>query len=182
MNWSGKTLSPGALFSRSNLISRSGTLLTDTKINVSLLSTLNKLRVEFLKSLLQVENVSKLQGPIGPSGFNGSQGPIGPAGPRGFNGTQGPQGDIGPQGFNGSEGIQGPTGPQGPQGAGHLSQCVYNTDSFRGTQYPLSGSPQVGIPITVEESSVSYFVCVFNKPVFCIICQSEFSFGIGNIS
>ena len=35
--------------------------------------------------------VKKLQGPIGPPGFNGSQGPIGPAGPPGFNGTQGPR-------------------------------------------------------------------------------------------
>ena len=46
--------------------------------------------------LFQAENVSKLQGPVGPRGFNGSQGPVGPAGPQGFNGTQGPQGVIGP--------------------------------------------------------------------------------------
>ena len=48
--------------------------------------------------MLQIENVSKLQGPIGPRGFNGSQGAIGPAGPKGFNGTQGTQGLIGPPG------------------------------------------------------------------------------------
>jgi len=41
--------------------------------------------------------VSKLQGPVGLPGFNGSQEPIGPAGPPGFNGTQGPQGIMGPR-------------------------------------------------------------------------------------
>lgn len=79
----------------------------------------------------KIENVSKLQGPIGPRGFNGSQGPIGLAGPRGFNGTQGPQGMIGPQGFNGS---QGPPGPQGPKGTGDFSLCEHKTKVSTATQ------------------------------------------------
>ena len=69
-----------------------------------------------------------MEGPIGPRGFNGSQGPTGEQGPRGFNGTQGPQGNIGPAGFNGSQGPQGFNGSQGPQGlqgAGDFSQCEY---------------------------------------------------------
>lgn len=93
---------------------------------------LRKLLSEFNTTLFnKIENVSKLQGPIGPRGFNGSQGPIGLAGPRGFNGTQGPQGMIGPQGFNGS---QGPQGPQGPKGAGDFSQCEHKTKDLTATQ------------------------------------------------
>ncbi|XP_022810442.1 macrophage scavenger receptor types I and II-like [Stylophora pistillata] len=93
---------------------------------------LRKLLTEFNTTLSnKIENVRKLQGPIGPRGFNGSQGPIGLAGPRGFNGTQGPQGMIGPQGFNGS---QGPPGPQGAKGAGDFSQCEHKTEDLTATQ------------------------------------------------
>ncbi|CAH3128088.1 unnamed protein product [Pocillopora meandrina] len=85
----------------------------------------------------KIENVSKLQGPIGPRGFNGSQGAIGPAGPQGFNGTQGTQGVIGPPGFNGS---RGPPGPQGPNGAGDFSQCEHKTEDLTGNQNPVTGN------------------------------------------
>ena len=106
--------------------------------------------------LLQVDNARKLQGPIGPPGFNGSQGPIGPAGPPGFNGTQGPRGIMGPQGFNGSQGAQGPTGPQGSQGAGNLSQCVHRTSSNSGSQDKVTSNSRVlSITVIVEERSVS---------------------------
>jgi len=99
--------------------------------------------------------VSKLQGPIGPPGFNGSQGPIGPAGPPGFNVTQGPRGIMGPQRFNGSQGAQGQTGPQGSKGVENFSQCEHKTKSSTGSQAVMAGyrrSP--GIDVTVEEKSV----------------------------
>ena len=98
----------------------------------------------------------KLQGPIGPPGFNGSQGKIGPAGPPGFNATQGPRGIIGPQGFNGSQGAQGPTGPQGPQEAGNFSQCVHKASLNTGSQDKVIGNILSGpVTVTLEEHSVS---------------------------
>ena len=98
----------------------------------------------------QIENVSKLPGPVGPPGVNGSQGPIGPAGPQGFNGSQGA---IGPQGFNGS---QGPIGPQGPQGAGDFSLCEYVSTSSRGSQNPVTSiNPAASIQVTLGEPNVS---------------------------
>ena len=103
----------------------------------------------------QVENVSKLQGPIGPPGFNGSQGLIGPMGSQGFNGSQGPQGDIGPRGFNGSQGPQGPTGPQGPQGAGDFSTCEYMETSDTGSQNPVpSNAHAASVRVTLQEPNV----------------------------
>ena len=100
--------------------------------------------------------VKKLQGPIGPPGFNGSQGPIGPAGPPGFNGTQGPRGIMGPQGFNGSQGAQGPTEPHGTQGAGNFSRCVHKTSSNTGSQdRVVSNSPATPVTVSLEEHSVS---------------------------
>ena len=98
----------------------------------------------------------KLQGPIGPAGFNGSQGPIGPAGPPGFNGTQGPRGIMGPQGFNASQGVQGPTERQGSQGGGNFSQCVHKTSSKTGSQDKVvSNSPGGPVTVILEEPSVS---------------------------
>ena len=100
--------------------------------------------------------VKKLQGPIGPPGFKGSQGPIGPPGPPGFNGTQGPRGIMGLQGFNGSQGAQGPIGPQGTQGAGNISQCVHKTSSNTGNQVKVtSNSPAGPVTVSLEEHSVS---------------------------
>ncbi|CAH3140982.1 unnamed protein product, partial [Porites lobata] len=95
---------------------------------------------------LKVENVSKLPGPVGPPGVNGSRGPMGPEGPQGFNGSQGA---IGPQGFNGSQGL---IGPQGPQGAGDFSLCKYMTESSTGRQSPVrSLSPGAGIQVILGE-------------------------------
>ena len=100
--------------------------------------------------------MSKLQGPIGPPGLNGSTGSIGPNGPPGYNGTQGPQGIMGPQGFNGSQGAQGPTGQQGSQGAGDFSQCVHKTSSNTGSQDKVtSNSRAAAIRVIQEEPSVS---------------------------
>jgi microcystin-dependent protein len=72
-----------------------------------------------------------IQGPQGPTGGQGIQGPIGqqgPAGLQGLVGPQGPQGNqgppgiagidgpVGPQGIQGTQGLPGPIGPDGPQG------------------------------------------------------------------
>ena len=98
----------------------------------------------------------KLQGPIGPPGFNGSQGPIGPAGPPGFNGTQGPRSIMGPQGFNASQGAQGSTETQGSQGGGNFSQCVHKTNSKTGSQFKVtSNTPAAPVEVSQEEPSVS---------------------------
>ena len=107
-------------------------------------------------SLLQIDNVRKLQGPIGPPGLNGSTGSIGPPGPPGINGTPGPQGNMGLQGFNGSQGAEGPIGPQGTQGAGNISQCEHKTKSNTGSQGKVtSNSPAAAIKVTLEEPNVS---------------------------
>ena len=115
--------------------------------------------------MLQIENVSKLQGPIGPPGFNGSQGAIGPGGPQGFNGTQGTQGVIGPPGFNGSEG---PPGPQGPNGAGDFSQCEHKTKDLTGTQNPVTGnSLPTPLKVIKSEPIVSKFKGKIQDYSFC---------------
>ncbi|XP_066026369.1 collagen alpha-2(V) chain-like [Pocillopora verrucosa] len=105
----------------------------DAKLRTLLLELNTTLSIPRYK----IENVSKLQGPIGPRGFNGSQGAIGPAGPKGFNGTQGTQGVIGPPGFNGSEG---PPGPQGSNGTGDFSQCEHKTEDLTGNQLPITSN------------------------------------------
>jgi len=103
---------------------------------------------------IKIDNVKKLQGPIGPPGLNGSTGSIGPPGPPGFNGTRGLQGNMGLQGFNGSQGAEGPIGPQGPQGAGNISQCEHKTKSKTGSQDKVtSNSRAAPIKVTLEEPS-----------------------------
>ena len=105
--------------------------------------------------------MNKLQGPTGPPGFNGSQGPIGPAGPPGFNGTQGPRGIMGPRGFNGSQGAQGPTGPKGAQGGGNFSQCVHKASSKTGSQDKVVNNNPFGpVQVSLEEPRVSIFNAV----------------------
>ena len=131
--------------------------------------------------MLQIENFSKLQGPIGPRGFNGSKGAIGSAGPQGFNGTEGTQGVIGPPGFNGSEG---PPGPQGPNGAGDFSQCEHKEENLNGNQDPVTsntlpsptkvilGEPSVS-NLKGEIHDYSLYSFVDNgkcKDVFQIVC------------
>ncbi|XP_022810445.1 collagen alpha-1(XVII) chain-like [Stylophora pistillata] len=107
------------------------------RLEENLNATEKKLVMAMSETKVKLENESKLQGPVGQRGFNGSQGPVGPAGPRGFNGTQGPQGVIGLQGFNGS---QGPPGPQGPKGAGDFSQCKHKTKDLTGNQPPITSN------------------------------------------
>ncbi|RMX40605.1 hypothetical protein pdam_00025408, partial [Pocillopora damicornis] len=89
-----------------------------------------------------LENVSKLQGPVGQHGFSGSQGPVGPTGPRGFS----------PQGINGS---QGPPGPQGPNEAGKFSQCEHKTKKLTRSQAPItSNNLPIPINVTLGEPSI----------------------------
>ena len=96
--------------------------------------------------------MKKLQGSIGPPGFNGSQGPIGPAGPPGFNGTQGPRGIKGPQGFNAS---------QGSHGGADFSQCEHKTSSNAGSQFKVTSISHAGpISVSQEEFSVSILSAV----------------------
>lgn len=96
-----------------------------------------------------------MQGPVGPAGFNGSQGSLGPPGAQGFNGSQGIQGAIGPRGYNGS---QGPAGPQGPKGAGDFSLCEYRTREEKLTQTPvLSNFHNAPVEVNQAEPAVSFF-------------------------
>ena len=63
----------------------------------------------------QVINISKIPGPRGPPGYNGTQGLPGLSGVPGYNGTQGP------------------LGPPGSPGSGKLSLCSYITAASGGT-------------------------------------------------
>jgi len=85
------------------------------------------------QTILQLEeksiNTSKIPGPRGPPGYNGTQGPIGPPGPPGYNGTQGLTGPPGLSGYNGSQGL---TGPPGTPSSANLGLCSYNTGASPG--------------------------------------------------
>lgn len=85
------------------------------------------------QKLLQLEgkltNITKIPGPKGPRGYNGTQGPIGPPGPPGYNGTQGLTGSPGLPGYNGSQGL---SGSPGTPGSANLGRCSYNTGASPG--------------------------------------------------
>lgn len=154
---------------------------TDLRINsttvrldqedVSIISLVNDINTTLS---LKVENVSKLQGPVGPRGFNGSQGLVGPAGPQGVNGTQGPQGVIGPQGFNGSQGspgsdgLQGATGPPGPPGAGDFSQCEFMTSTDIGSQTAFQGN-------TLPAATKVILTEPTDKRIVGVTCSTDFA-------
>ena len=70
----------------------------------------------FTLSDLSQEELAKIKGPRGETGYTGPQGPIGLTGPKGNKGDIGPKGDIGLQGPKGEQGIQGVQGPRGEQG------------------------------------------------------------------
>ncbi|XP_027041434.1 collectin-12-like [Pocillopora damicornis] len=139
--------------------------------DVSIISLVNDINTTLS---LKVENVSKLQGPVGPRGFNGSQGLVGPAGPQGVNGTQGPQGVIGPQGFNGSQGLpgsdglQGATGPPGPPGAGDFSQCEFMTSTDIGSQTAFRGN-------TLPAATKVILTEPTDKRIVGVTCSTDFA-------
>ncbi len=78
------------------------------------------------------------QGPTGPQGATGAQGPQGDAGVQGAVGPQGPQGDAGTQG------VQGETGPQGPAGV----------DGADGTFSGTLTSPSGRYQLTVDDTGI----------------------------
>lgn len=57
-----------------------------------------------------------VEGPEGPQGRVGDQGPPGPSGPQGATGPAGLPGPRGPAGADGAAGAPGPVGPAGPAG------------------------------------------------------------------
>jgi len=61
---------------------------------------INTDRQEIMQLDLKVVNISKVQGPRGPPGYKGTQGPPGVPGPPGYNGTQGPPGGSGSGGLS----------------------------------------------------------------------------------
>ena len=104
--------------------------------------------------IIQIINATKIPGPKGPPGYNGTRGPPGPPGyngtqglpgPPGYNGVQGPpgppgyngtQGLPGPLGYNGTPGLPGPPGAPGYNG----TQGLQGSPGSPGTQGP-SGTP-----------------------------------------
>ncbi|XP_068728576.1 macrophage scavenger receptor types I and II-like [Montipora capricornis] len=71
-----------------------------TAFNASQDSLSQKIRKVQVDLHQKIVNISRTQGPRGPPGYNGTQGPpgdFGPRGPRGYNGSQGPPG-ISPTG------------------------------------------------------------------------------------
>jgi len=91
-----------------------------------------------------VINISKVQGPRGPPGCNGTEGPSGVPGPPGYNGTRGPPGVPGPPGYNGTQ------GPPGGSGSGGLSLCSYK-ESKGPTPSP---DPYASSEVTATETNV----------------------------
>ena len=80
-------------------------------------------------------NISRTQGPRGPPGYNGTQGPpgdSGPRGPRGYNGTQGPPGIS-------------PTG-------GDITLCNYQEKKSS----EATPGPYAAADVSVTEQSVGY--------------------------
>ena len=116
-----------------------------------------------------MNNISKMAGPVGLPGFNGSQGP---AGPPGFNGSQGP---VGPPGFNGSQGpagppgfngSQGPAGPPGPKGAGDFSTCQYKVK--------IGTTGGGDSDAHVDEPSVSHYILkAFYLQLYFSVCLAK---------
>lgn len=77
----------------------------------------------------------------------------GPIGPRGFNGTQGQRGYPGPIGYNGSRGDPGSQGKQGPPGAGNLTLCEYKSKMTKSSPGGLAYNS-----VAILEAAVSYII------------------------
>lgn len=50
------------------------------------------------------------------------------------------QGLVVHSGFNGSTGYNGSQGPQRPRGTGHFSQCEHNIEDLNGNQVPITSN------------------------------------------
>ena len=82
--------------------------------------------------LTQVNDVSKMAGPIGPRGFNGSRGAPGPAGSA---------------------------GPPGPKGSGDFSTCQYKTSTTEETPGSKAVSTSVDEPnVSMRQSKRAYLI------------------------
>jgi len=96
---------------------------------------INTDRHEIMQLDLKVVNISKVQGPRGPPGYNGTQGPPGVPGPPGYNGTQ---------------------SPPGGSGSGGLSLC-----SYKETKSPtISAGSYARSEVTATETNGKKFVGV----------------------
>ena len=65
---------------------------------------------------VELDELRKKGGAVGPPGPQGPAGPMGPQGIQGDQGPQGIQGEVGPQGPQGIQGVPGNDGAQGVQG------------------------------------------------------------------
>ena len=86
-------------------------------------------------------NISKVQGPRGPPGYNGTEGPSGVPGPPGYNGTQ---------------------GPPGVSGSGGLSLCSYK-ESKGSTASP---GPYASSDVTATETNVDALINYPNRAIW----------------
>jgi len=97
-------------------------LALNGSVNTQMIDVKQKI-LQLDQEVTNISIISKIPGPKGPPGYNGTQGP---PGPPGYNGTQGLPGS------NGSPGTQGPPGPPGPPGSGNLTLCSYVTGASAG--------------------------------------------------
>ena len=96
-----------------------------------------------------LELVTRLAGPKGPTGERGPQGERGLQGSRGFDGNDGetgPAGPTGPTGERGERGLTGPTGKVGPTGpTGAMGPTGSLTHKYNPTGFVTSGELEYGV-------------------------------------
>ena len=90
------------------------------------------------------------QGPQGPAGEDGAQGPAGERGPQGPRGVQGPQGAAGERGPQGPRGVQGPQGEKGPGASVTMIYSGRTTTMQSGVQCNFSETCNAGDLICVR--------------------------------
>jgi len=108
-------------------------------VNISF-NKLDDVQQEVIQLDRKVISISKMQGPTGPTGYNGTQGP---PGSPGYNGTQGPPG---PPGYNGTQ------GPPVASGSSGLSLCSYITKD----SYQVSAGSYAATEVSVTETNVGH--------------------------
>ena len=121
-----------------------GLFIYTRKSDQSIQDTVTSIHHRVSRLDLASDNVTVIEGPVGPPGANGTVGPqgpqgeVGPAGAVGPTGPAGPQGEVGPQGPAGTDGATGPVGPQGPAG-------LNGTDGAVGPQGPTGATGPAGL-------------------------------------